>query len=231
MFVFVFVNKNNMEEESAVDRWRRLFIHSCNMNERDHINIEQLMFGVEKRIVPIPMICKQQQEQGYFGSDVLYHQTLRVVEVAIFMFSIWKLRLVDRHTETNVLTQQVIDSSDSRLPDLERILNALISHCPALQIDKVLFGSFRWRLFCRVRSAQQDAPLSVSMLWTSLFSALWLCSNVEINYDRFIVDCAAIVGSNELVLFSLILSCLHLHYGLLPPRMYQLLLRINSANL
>lgn len=208
-------------------KWRQLFVESQNMSVGERQTIEAQMLTDDRRMQQLANTYREQHAVARFGDYVLYQQIMSAVEMHMFAFGIAQLRANSREASVHVVYQQVNTACTARLPFLEAGIQKSID---AATQDKTLFGSVRWLLLTR-EQAPTDPPVGVRMLWTTLFSALWVCSTAEFVHADLLAACTKIVGSNEMLLLSLILCTLHIHYGVLPLKMFNMLLKINTTNL
>lgn len=215
-------------DNQVMVRWRHLSVQSQNMSMYERATVEAQMLADDRRLQVLAALCKEQHFQCRFGDSELYKQLLCVVELQMFVFGLGHLKKTVKPQQGQKIHQILMAACADKLPLLEQALTRFIDECTQ---NKIVFGSMRWLLLSRPQTST-DPPVSVRMLWTTLFSALWLCSGSSDLVQRELLSaCGHVLGHDELLLFSLILCTLHIHYGLLPLRLYNLLLKINTTNL
>jgi len=208
-------------------RWRHLVVQSQNMSMHERVTVETQMLAEDKRLQALAALCAEQHFECNFADSGLYKQVMCVVELQMFIFGLGHIKKHAKSTRGEKIHQLLMTACVGKLPVLEQGLGRFVDECTH---NKIAFGSLRWLLLSRPQTPT-DPPVCVRMLWTTLFSGLWLCSttNSDIGQRELITACGNAVGREELSLFSLILCTLHIHYGFLPLRMYNLLLKINTT--
>lgn len=217
-------------DNPVMTKWRHLFVQSQNMSMHESAGIAKRMFAEDKRIATLADLCAKQYTLCKFGDSSLYQQLMRVVEVQMFVFGVGRLRPFNRDQPNERIAKLMDTEYVNILPVLEHELQDVIDTCSPT--DKMIFGSIRWLLLTRPDTAS-EVPMSARMVWTTLFAALWLCVNSHnvSAHQHLVAICTGVLGAEEVTLFSLVMCCMHMHFGLLPPRLYDFLLKINTTNL
>ena len=212
----------------SLTNWRHLLVQCQNMTAQERIIVEDRLFAEDCRTPDLAEECARRREICKTGDAALFQRVIHIVEVQQFLFGIGQVR-ARTHEPSMIKNSQTLDSDCAdRLPILEEKLSAIIDECCVGAENKTMFGSLRWLLVNRA-GTDADAPINVRMLWITAFAAVWICSGSGAPEKELDLVLSTVLGREETLLLSLILRCLHILYGMLPPRVYTFLARINTT--
>lgn len=190
-----------------MNKWKTLFVQSQNASINDKRDVCEHMCKIYKNVTELAVLCERQHAMCRFGSHELYVHVVDIIIEEVFKTA----------TGGVIEGKKIIDINSACNDKMVLLESALSSKSGS-------YGAMRWLI---IQSQTQVLPLSIRMLWATVFSIIW-CSNN--NGQENISVFMRILGDHDFRMFAYILCTLHVHFGILPITLYDYLIKVNSIN-